>query len=156
MKPPRAPALGWSGYAFAFGAASSYGTSAVLIRTGVERYGAPLTGIAIALGVGLLALAPLALRAWRAPDARRQANRVAILFVLASGLSSLLGFSANVFALSRLPVVVVTPITSAYPLVTVLLVRLFLHGHEQLSRRTVVGVAFVVAGIVLVTVTRHR
>lgn len=146
----------WVGYAFAFGAAAAYGTSAVLIREAVSKYGSPLTGVTVALTTGLILLAPLAWRARRqqAPDWRP--GRTAILFVLASGCSSLLGFSSNVFALSRLPVVVVTPITSAYPLITVLLVRVFLRQHEPVSRRTALGALLVVAGVVLVTIGWHR
>lgn len=146
----------WIGYAFAFGAAASYGTAAVLIREGVSSYGSPFAGVTIALVTGLVLLAPLAWRARRQQAVDWRPGRVAILFVLASGFSSLLGFSSNVFALSRLPVVVATPITSAYPLITVLLVRLFLRRHEPIRPRTVWGALFVVAGVVLVTVGRQR
>jgi len=145
-----------SGYLLALGAAASYGTSAVLIRTGTTRYGAPLTGITIALLVGMLALAPLAARARKSQEPGWKPGRTAILFVFASGLSSLLGFGSNTVALSLLPVVVVTPISSAYPLVAVLLVRLFLHEHEQVTRRTALGAVLVVAGVILVTLSRAR
>lgn len=144
------------GYAFAFGAAASYGTAAVLIREGVSTYGSPLAGVTVALATGLVLLAPLAWRARRQQVPGWRPGRVAILFVLASGFSSLLGFSANVYALSRLPVVVATPITSAYPLITVLLVRLLLRRHETVNRRTAWGALLVAAGVVLVTVGRHR
>ena len=78
----------------------------------------------------------------------------AVLFVLASGLSSLFGFGSNVLALSLLPVVVVTPISSVYPLITVLLVRLFLRHHERVTRQTVLGALLVVSGVILVTLAR--
>ncbi len=157
MSAPGGKPVRRSGYLLAFGAATAYGTSSVLNRAALQEYGAPLTGVTIALAVGLLAMAPLALRAYRAGKADGAAarpDRTAILFACASGLSSLLGFGSITFALSRLPVVVATPISSAYPLVTVLLVRLFLRGSEPLTRRTVLGALLIVAGVVLVT--RYR
>jgi drug/metabolite transporter (DMT)-like permease len=145
------------GYAYALGAALCYGSSAVLIRSGLNRYGGPLAAIAIALAVGAVAVAPLALRAYqgqREREADWRPGRLALLFVVASGLTSLFGFSANTIALSLLPVVVVTPISSAYPLFTVVLVRLFLRGHETVNRRAALGAVCVVAGVVLVTLAR--
>ena len=73
---------------------------------------------------------------------------------MASGLSSLLGYGSNVLALSLLPVVVVTPISSAYPLVTVLLVRLLLTREEAVSRRAAFGAVCIVAGVALISVFR--
>ena len=147
------------GFAFAFGAAAAYGTAAVLIRAGLNEYGSPLTAITVALLTGVLALAPLAFRAHRAraregPRQDGGANHTAIYFVLASGLSSLLGFSSNTLALSLLPVVVVAPISSIYPLITVLLVRLFLHRSERITTQTVLGAVLIVAGVILVTIFR--
>lgn len=143
-----------AGYLFAFGAALAYGANAVLNRAGLAWFGSPLVAVVIALAAGLLALAPLAFRAYRAQGRGWRPERRAVGFILASGLSAITGYSANIFALTLLPVVVVAPISSAYPLVTVLLVRLFLHTDEHLNRRTVLGAILVVAGVVLVTLAR--
>lgn len=151
---PQADGRG-GGYALAFGAAAAYGTAAVLIRRGLLRYGSPLTAIVVALVVGVLALAPLALAAWRGQGAGWRPERRALLFVLASGLSAMIGFGANTYALSRLPVVVVSPISSAFPLVTVLLARVFLRGSERVNGRTIAGAALIVAGVILVTLSRR-
>lgn len=143
-----------AGYLFAFGAATAYGTNAVLNRAGLERYGAPLAAVVIALVAGVLALAPLAWRAYRAQGAAWRPERRAVGFILASGLCAIVGYSASILALSLLPVVVVAPISGAYPLVTVLLARLFLRTEERVNRRTVLGAALVVAGVALVTLGR--
>lgn len=142
------------GYLLAFGAAAAYGTSAVLIRAGLARYGAPLTGLTIALLVGVLALAAPAARAYRGREATGRPGGTAVGFACASGLTSLLGFGSNTLALGLLPVVLVAPISSTYPLITVLLVRLFLRGSERITRRTVLGAALIVAGVILVTLAR--
>lgn len=142
MSPPERPDR--AGYLFAFGAATAYGANAVLNRAGLERYGAPLAAVVVALVAGVLALAPLA---WR-PERR------AVGFILASGLCAIVGYSASILALSLLPVVVAAPISGAYPLVTVLLARLFLRTEERVNRRTVLGAVLVVAGVALVTLGR--
>jgi drug/metabolite transporter (DMT)-like permease len=142
------------GYLIAFGAAVAYGTNAVLTRHGLAQYGSPMRAIVIALTTGVLVLAPFAVRAYRAEGDGWRPERRALLFIIFSGLSAILGYCSNVLALSVLPVVVVAPISSTYPLVTVFLVRLFLRGHEEVSLRMLLGALCVVTGVILVTVFR--
>lgn len=145
----------WRGYLFAFGAAAAYGTASPLLRIGLRTYGSVLTGITVALAVGLLAVAPIACATWRAQGAGWRPDRRAVLFVLASGCTALLGFGSNTYALSQLPVVVVAPISSTYPLITVLLVRVFLRHSEAITRRTALGAALIVAGVICVTLSQR-
>jgi uncharacterized membrane protein len=143
-----------AGYLIALTAALAYGTNAVLTRRGLGKYGSPMNAIIIALVVGVSVLAPLAVRAWRMQGEGWRPQRRATLFILFSGLSAILGYCANVLALSVLPVVIVAPISATYPLVTVFLVRLFLRGHEEVNWRIALGALFVVTGVILVTVGR--
>ena len=143
-----------AGYVIAVIAACAYGTNAVLTRRGLGKYGSPMNAIVIALVVGVCVLAPLAVRAWRREGEGWRPERRATLFIIFSGLSAILGYCANVLALSVLPVVVVAPISATYPLVTVFLVRLFLRGHEEVNWRIALGAVLVVAGVILVTVGR--
>jgi drug/metabolite transporter (DMT)-like permease len=145
----------WRGYLLAFGAAASYGTAAPLLKLGLQQYNSVLTGITIALATGLLTVLPLGFFSWRGQGGQWRPERRALLFVLASGCTSLFGFSANTYALTQLPVVVVTPISSAYPLITVALVRLFFRHSEHLSWRIVVGACLIISGIICVTLSRH-
>ncbi|MFN8539757.1 MAG: DMT family transporter [Thermomicrobiales bacterium] len=145
----------WLGYLFAFGAATAYGTSGVLIKSGLAAYGSPFTAITIATATGLLVLSPLALASWRSQGQGWRPERRALLFILASGLCAITGFSSNTLALSQLPVTVVAPISSAYPLVTVTLVLIFLRRHEVVSWRTILGAALIVTGIIIVALNRH-
>ena len=140
-----------SGYLFALGAALTYGITAIIIREGTQRFGVVLPGLSVALLVGLLAMGSLNLRsgAWRQRPPRR-----AVLFVLASGLTAAVGIGSQFVALSQLPVSVVTPISSTYPLVTLLLARLFLQRSERVTWRTALGAACVVGGVVLVVLGR--
>lgn len=145
----------WLGYLFAFGAAAAYGTSGVLIKSGLTAYGSPFTGITIATVTGLLVLSPLAFGSWHSQGKGWRPGRRSLLFILASGLCAVTGFSSNTLALSQLPVTVVAPISSAYPLVTVVLVLLFLRRHEVISWRTILGAALIVSGIVIVALNRQ-
>ena len=145
----------WLGYLFAFGAAAAYGTSGVLIKSGLNAYGSPFTAIVISTATGLLVLSPLAVGSWRSQGKGWRPERRALLFILASGICAFTGFTSNTLALSQLPVTVVAPISSAYPLVTVILVLLFLRRHEVVSWRTILGAALIVAGIVLIALNRQ-
>ena len=154
----RQPARGehdWVGYLLAFGAAATYGAAAPLLRTGLQRYGSVLTGITIALATGLVAIMPLAYFSWRGQEPGWRIDRRALLFVLASGLTALFGFGSNTYALSKLPVVIVSPISATYPLVTVVLVRIFLRESERITRRTILGAALIVSGVIFVTLSRR-
>ena len=150
-----APQHDWLGYLFAFGAAAAYGTSGVLIKTGLNNYGSPFTAITIATITGLVVLSPLAFASWRSQGKGWRPERRALLFILASGLCAITGFSSNTLALSTLPVTIVAPISSAYPLVTVLLVLIFLRQSEIVSWRTMAGAALIVAGVILVALNRQ-
>lgn len=145
----------WRGYAFALGGALSYGTASPLLKIGLREWGSVLTGITIALLTGLLAVAPLAFFAWRGQAPGWRPERRAILFVLASGCTALLGFGSNTFALSQLPVVVVAPISSTYPLLTVVLVRAFLRQTEAITLRIALGAALIVVGVICVTLSQR-
>ncbi len=140
------------GYLLALCAATCYGIAAPLLRRGLNEYGSVLTGITIAMFCGWLAILPLALGSWRSQGPSWRPDRRSTLFVVASGGTALLGFSANTYALSLLPVAVVAPISSAYPLVTVVLARIFLHQSETMTRRIVIGAALIVVGVITVAV----
>lgn len=138
------------GALFAFGAATAYGINAVLVKEGIQRFGVTLPGLIIAVTVGLLGMAPLSVRAW--PSKRPPARSIG--FMMASGLCAACGIGSYFLALSLLPVSVVAPISSAYPLVTLALARVFLNRSERVTWRIALGAACVVAGIVIITLTR--
>lgn len=139
------------GYLFAIGAMVAYGVNALVIREGTQRFGVVLPGLVVALLTGLLLLLPLTLRG---PVPVHRLPRASVLWILGSGLASSVGIGSYFVALSQTPVNVVTPVSSVYPLVTLILVRLFLHQSERITRRTILGVGSVVLGVVLIAVSR--
>jgi drug/metabolite transporter (DMT)-like permease len=141
-----------AGYVFALGAATAYGVNSVLIRFAVGQFGSPLSGLAIGIFCGLLALAPVAVYMQRR-DGRSVPRQAALLLVL-SGSTFSLGLGSNFLALSLLPVTVASPIASSYPMVTVVVSRLFLQESERVNWRVALGAFLVVAGGALVVLGR--
>lgn len=136
------------GYLFALGAAACYGATHVLARFIVGQV-PPLVGSAFALLFGVLVLTAAAGR-----DVLRDRGvpRRALLWIALSGVSASFGVTALYLAMDRAPVVVVSPISGVYPLVSVLLASLFLGRLERVTWRIWSGVSLVVGGIVLVLV----
>ena len=140
------------GYLLALGAATAYGVNAVVIREGIELFGVALPGLAVSMLVGLFCMVPVSLRAL--PPTRPPSR--AIGFIMLSGLAASVGIGSYTLALTMLPVSVVSPISSIYPLVTMLLARLFLQQSERVTWRMAFGAALVVAGVVLVALGRPQ
>ena len=136
------------GYAFALGAAACYGATHVLARFIVGQV-PPLVGSAFALLFGVVVLTALAgrdvVRDLRAP-------RRAFLWIALSGVSASFGVTSLYLAVDRAPVVIVSPISGVYPLVSVFLASLFLGRLERITWRVWAGTLLVVVGIVLVLV----
>jgi transporter family protein len=138
------------GALLALGAATAYGINAILVKEGIQRFGVALPGLTVSVAVGLLGMALVSLRT---PPAKRPPAR-SIGFMLLAGLCAACGVGSYFLALSLLPVSVVVPISSAYPLVTLALARLFLNQSEHLTWRTALGAACVVAGVIIVALAR--
>ena len=138
------------GYILALIAAASYGGTNVIAKELTEAYGSPLMMYAFSVIFGILLLAPLAGR-----DAVRDVRNVGpnLRFVVSAGLSGLCAATSGIslyYALQRSDVVMVAPIVSTNPLMTLLLGQLFISQLERISRDVVIGSALAVGGIILV------
>ena len=150
---------GWSGdrraligYALALVAAASYGGSIPIGRELTLSYGSPLMVSALSLVSGVLLLAPAAGR-----DALRDVRFAGsdMGFVKFAGMSGLSAGAAVIllyYALQRSEVMIVSPIVSANPLITLLLAQLFISRLERITRQVVYGSALAVGGIIVVVV----
>lgn len=132
-------------------AAFFYGVAAVLTRIGV-RDTSPIVGAAIAFLTGMVIMIPLSARGL---STGLKADRTSILYLLLSGLLASLGIMAYYAAMATTPVAVVTSITSANPLATILLAHVFFRRMERITKRVVMGAVLVVAGVVVVTIGRY-
>jgi len=135
------------GYLTGLGAAASYGGSNLVAKSLSQEFGSPLVVAAFGMLFGILVLSPVA---GRGAIAGLQTARKGIAYVALSGLASALGVITLYFALQKSDVVIVVPISSINPLVTLLLAYVFLDRLENVTRWLLVGTIIAVAGVALV------
>ncbi len=139
------------GYLVALSAGSAYGMVNIFVKKANESLDSPLLVTSISLLIGISLLAPLV--APRAVKEGRNTSdlRRTLLFVVLAGLAAGVGVNSLYFALLTGDVVIVTPITSIAPLVTVLIAQVFISRQEQVTLRLAAGTALAVVGVVLVS-----
>ena len=150
---------GWSGdrrslvgYLFALGAAASYGGTNVIARELTQEYGSPLMISAISLLFGVILLWPLAGQA-AVQDLRGSGGDLALVgFAALSGLAAAAAVICLYYALQRAEVVVVSPIVSTSPLITLLLSKIVIARLENITRRVLLGATLAVMGVLLVII----
>lgn len=154
MQPTKLPCKGISrnqlllGSSAAILAAICYGSSQFLARQIVKNQDVPsLTLATFALLTGFVALTLLSQKSIRRD---LKAPRRSLLFMTLAGFSAAGGVAFNYSALSLAPVVVVSPVTAASPLISLLLANLFLQHMERITLRLWIGAALVVGGVILV------
>lgn len=140
----------WLGYAFGLFAGVCYGAWSVIASTSIREYDIPpLLFAAIAFCFGTIMFGPVL--AYDGPRAYRRSKRALAWFAL-SGVGSGAAIVALSFALEKGEVTVVAPIVSISPLITLILVRIFLDRLERVSLTLVLGALLVLAGTVMVVV----
>lgn len=148
---------GWSrdkrsllGYLLALGAAASYGGANVMAKHLTLTYGSPLVITAFSLLFGILLLAPFA--GTQAVQSMRTEGRDLKFagFASLSGLASAMAVISLYYALQRADVVLVSPITSTNPLMTIFMARMFISQMENITWQVVAGASLAVLGVVLV------
>lgn len=135
------------GYLTGLGAAACYGGSNLAAKAISLEFGSPLMVAAFGTFFGIVVLIPIAGRG--AVEGIRTAQQSIVLVGL-SGLAASLGVITLYFALLRSDVVIVAPISSTGPLITLLLAHFFLERLESITRWLLVGTVLAVAGVVLV------
>ena len=140
------------GYVLAFGAAASYGGTNVLAKELTHDYGSPLMISGFSLLFGIFLLAPVAGKSTVDGLRALGGDRGTVAFAALSGFSSAIAVIALYYALQREDVVVVSPITAAYPLMVLLIVRMFLSQLERITKEVVAGAFLTILGIIVVIV----
>ncbi len=137
------------GYGSALVAAASYGAGAIAAKKAVTDVASPMTTTAFALLFGtLIMLAALP----RAYGEARSAPRRSVMFMALAGVAGVWGVGFYHLALMVAPVVLVTPVANTYPLMTMVVIQLFMQRMERVTLRTALGAALVVAGVGLISV----
>lgn len=144
------------GFVFGLLAATSWGTSPILIRKGLEGLPSALWGTAIGLFVAMVIyLIWLTVRrGWLRPTPE---IRTALKFQMLAGVGASVGIIGRNVALQLAPVVVIIPLSQTTTLFTLILAPLLLGTKlERVSVRLVIGALLVVGGAVLIVVGPNR
>ena len=137
------------GYVLALGAAASYGGSNLIAKQLSVQFGSPLVVAAFSILFGIIVLLPISGRG--AIEGLRTA-RAGWGFMALSGLAAAAAVIALYFALLRSDVVIVSPIASISPLVTLLLAHFFLERLERVTKQLFMGTILAVLGVMLVII----
>lgn len=138
------------GYAYGLLAGIAYGGWSVIAKTAITKYDVPpLLFATTAFAFGSLMFAPVL--AYGIPRVFHSGKRALALFALA-GAGSGIAIIALSFGLEKGDVTVVGPIVSVSPLITLVLLRVFLERLESINRTLIIGSLLVVGGTVIVVV----
>ncbi len=140
-----------AGYGLAILAAACYGASTLSGRVLSIQFGSPLIMAAGSMFFATLILSPV--------FGREAAQRVAgsgwaPLFVFLAGLAAACAVISIYFAVTRegSNILVIAPIVSCNPLITLLMARLFLRQTETVTSELVIGTLMAVGGVAMVVV----
>ena len=136
------------GYLAAVGGALCHASRDVISRHVVGNLTDPMVTAGIALCLGCVMLFMIT-----GPDAVNTVRRLPSKYIAVCGLAGIgqgLGVASLFKALSLAPVTVVSPINASGPLITLLLVHIFLQRVESITPRLVLGTLLSVAGVITV------
>ena len=138
------------GIAFSLCAACAYGTTQVLVRSGItDLQTPPLVGSALALLSGTIVLSVFGLRDL---GTKLEQEKKSVGLMLIEEIFAGSGVLTSFFALSIAPVTTVSPLTATNPLFALLWSFLFLSRLEKINLRVVMGTVLVVVGVILITI----
>lgn len=140
-----------AGYGLAILAAACYGAATLSGRILSLQFGSPLI-----MAAGSMFFATLVLSPWFGREAVQKSTSSgwAPLFVFLAGFAAACAVMSLYFAVTRegSNILVIAPIVSCSPLVTLALVRLFLQRSEAVTKELVIGTLLAVCGVALVVV----
>jgi len=146
------------GYLMALGAGASYGATNVMAKQTLEVFDSPLVITMLSMLVGMLVLAPLVGASTAQSGVHREKgqgfskNLWSLRWVALAGIASGIAVISLYFAVQRADVVVISPIVSSSPLITLFLAHVFLTRLERVTKRLLFGALLAVGGVVLVVI----
>ena len=138
------------GYAYGLVAGACYGGWNVITKTAFTSYDIPpLLFAATTFAFGTFMFAPVLV--YSAPRAFKSSKQALALFAL-SGMVAGIAVIALSFGLQKGDVSVVGPIVAVQPLITLVLVRMFLERLEIINPTVVTGSLLIVGGTIMVVI----
>ena len=132
--------------------AFAFGISTTLRKTGLTALHLPILGAAVTVGTGLFVL--LALVGFRGGMKALKFNRQGCGWFMSAALVNTGAILSAFHALNAGRIVIVEPLISCNPLLSIIWAGIFLKELERLTLRTVVGAAVTVSGTILVATVK--
>jgi len=132
--------------------AMAFGASAILRKAGLGYVDIPV--MAAAVTAGSAALFSLALLQFRGGKDAFKLTRRSAAWLFTAGLVNTAAMLSVFYALSHGKVVIVEPLVSSNPVLTLLLTAIFLRDLEAINMRVVTGAFLTVTGTVLVVMAK--
>ena len=132
--------------------ALAFGASSTLRKAGLGFINIPL--LAAAVTAGSAAIFSFALLQIQGGSEAFKLNRRSAAWLFAAGVFNTAAMLSVFFALSDGKVVIVDPLVSSNPVMTLLLTSIFLRDVESLTLRVIIGAALTVTGTILVVLVR--
>lgn len=139
----------WLGIFFGLGAAVLWGSSAVLIKLGLDHGGSPVAGSLVSYVAASLAICPSLLKR----STRRElfaSSGATFRLALISGMTTNISQFLRIMALNYTTVITLSLVTRTVPLWVLLMAFLASRGQESFSKWVLTGNAFLLTGTVLV------
>ncbi len=140
-----------SGYGLALLAAACYGASTLSGRVLTIQFGSPLIMAAGSMFFATLVLGPIF---GREAVQKSTSSGWAPLYIFLAGFAAACAVMSLYFAVTRegSNILVIAPIVSCNPLVTLVMARLFLRQVETITKELVIGTLMAVGGVAMVVV----
>jgi drug/metabolite transporter, DME family len=132
--------------------ATAFGVSTTLRKAGLQFVQIPL--LAAAVTAGSAALFSFILLQIQGGKQAFRLSRKSAAWLIPAGLFNTAAMLSVFYALRHGPVVIVEPLVSSNPVLTLVLTAVFLRDLEALSLRVIVGALLTVAGTILVITVR--
>jgi uncharacterized membrane protein len=132
--------------------AMAFGASAIMRKAGLGYVDIPV--MAAAVTAGSAALFSLALLQFRGGKEVFKLTRRSAAWLFTAGLVNTAAMLSVFYALSHGKVVIVEPLVSSNPVLTLILTAIFLRDLEAINMRVIIGALLTVTGTVLVVTAK--
>jgi len=139
------------GYVLAFSSAIGYGTGTVLTKHLINIFPNPILVSGLSLLIGTLIISIFYIKN-SIQDFIKNKPRKELLYGILAGLSSALGVNSLFIGLKFAPVSVVSPVANTYPLVAIIVMKIFFGKLEKITLETILGSILIVSGITMITI----
>ena len=137
---------------YPFVGAMAFGASAILRKAGLGHIEIPV--MAAAVTAGSAALFSLALLQVQGGKGAFKLTRRSAAWLLPAGLFNTAAMLSVFYALSHGKVVIVEPLVSSNPVLTLLFTAIFLRDLEVINQRVIIGALLTVIGTILVVLAK--